>query len=525
MAVCCHRAPRTAALPTALPMIRALERGARPPRAYRAQLRAKTTLASEGAQKRLKTYEELPGPSRLQAFYWLYFKGYIRRLHELQIVQRKMYGPIWRTGLGLDGNVGLASPEFIEAILRQEGKLPMRSEIEALKEHRELRGLAKGPLTSEGEQWYKIRAALNKRMLLSREVVVHTESINEVVTDLITRIQCTREESLSGSTVGNVTDLLYRLALESLCSIFFNIRVGSLEKEVSPETVRFINSIGQVLKNAQYVDFLPTWSRGILPYWKRFLEGSDIIEAYAKKLINKKMEEIQARLDSGKEVEGNYLTHLLTDSKMTIHEAHGVMEELLQAGIDTTSNTLAWTLYHLARDPELQRTLFQEVISVVPAGHIPTMGDITQMPLLKAVIKETLRLYPVVPLNTRIAFEKDIVIGDYHFPKKTAFLFCQFALTRDETNFPKPDCFLPRRWLRDTDLKPHPFSSIPFGFGVRACVGRRISEMEMYLTLSRLVLTFEMIPASDLGEVKAVNEGILIPDKAISIDFLDRDRR
>ncbi|XP_069083216.1 sterol 26-hydroxylase, mitochondrial-like isoform X2 [Pleurodeles waltl] len=441
-----------------------------------------------------------------------------------QIVQRKIYGPMWRAGLRLDRNVGLASPESIEAVLRQDGKLPMMSEMDSLKEYRELRSLAKGPLTSDGEQWYKIRAALNKRMLLAQEVVVHTESINEVVSDLITRIRCTREDSPTGTTVGNVTDLLYRLALESLCSIFFNIRIGSLEKEVSPETVRFINSIGQVLKNAQYVDFLPKWTRGILPYWKRFLEGSDIIEAYAKKLISKKMEEIQAQVNSGKELEGNYLTHLLTDSKMTIQEAYGILTELLQAGVDTTSNTLAWTLYHLARDLELQNTLFKEVISVVPAGQIPTLGDFTKMPLLKAVIKETLRLYPVVPLNARIALEKDIVIGDYHFPKKTAFLLCQFALTRDETNFPEPDRFLPSRWLRDAALKPHPFSSIPFGFGVRACVGRRISEMEMYLTLSRLVQTFEMIPASDLGEVKAVNEGILIPDKPISLDFLDRDR-
>ncbi|KAG7255747.1 hypothetical protein CRUP_013494 [Coryphaenoides rupestris] len=88
---------------------------------------------------------------------------------------------------------------------------------------------------------------------------------------------------------------------------------------------------------------------------------------------------------------------------------------------------MAWALYLLARDPEVQERLDQEVIGVCPRGRVPTGDDIAKMPYLKAVIRETLRfeilpslqLYPVVPGNARLTVEKEIMVGGDLFPKKT----------------------------------------------------------------------------------------------------------
>ncbi|XP_063144981.1 sterol 26-hydroxylase, mitochondrial isoform X2 [Candoia aspera] len=440
----------------------------------------------------------------------------------MHIISKKMYGPIWKSTVGPLLNINIGSPEILEELLRQEGKYPIRSDMVLWKEHRDKRHLSYGPFTEDGERWHRLRQVLNKRMLKPSEAVLYADAINEVVSDLIEHLEEERRKSSSGVKVEDMANLLYQFALEGISYILFETRIGCLEKQIPTETKNFIDAIGYMFKNSVFVTFLPKWTRDVLPFWNRYLQSWDTIFAFGKKLIDQKMVDLEKHLEQGEEVSG-YLTYLLTNGQLSHEEIYGSIAELLLAGVDTTSNTLSWALYHLARNPDIQEALYQEVANVAPKDKIPETKDITKMPLLKAVVKETLRLYPVVPTNARIIAEKEVVIRGYKFPKDTLFVLAHYVISHDETNFPDPDCFLPRRWLRDQrEMPPHPFSSIPFGYGVRACVGRRIAELEMHLALARIIQKFLIRPDPQSTEVKPLARIVLVPDKPINLDFLDR---
>nr|XP_040057824.1 sterol 26-hydroxylase, mitochondrial [Gasterosteus aculeatus aculeatus] len=466
-----------------------------------------------------RTVEDLPRVSFLELLYRMAFQGFYNRLHELQIYEKQLYGPIYRNGLQ---SVSLNTAKMLEEVLRNEEKFPSRGDMTVWKEHRDLRGFGYGPFTEEGEKWYNLRAMLNKRMLHPKDSAQYDGVINDVVTDFMKRIYLLRQGSTTGDLVTDVANELYHFSLEGIASILFETRLGCLNEEIPAGTQDFINAIAQMFSNNMPVFATPKWSRSLLPYWGRYIAGWDGIFFFAKGLIDKKMEVIQQRLDNDQNVEGEYLTYLLSNTQMSTKDVYGSIAELLLAGVDTTSNTLTWTLHLLSKYPEAQDRLYEEVSTSVPADRSPSAAEATRMQYLRAVIKEALRMYPVVPINARIIAEKDVVIGGYQFPKKTTFTFCHYAISHDEDTFPEPFTFRPERWLRDGRERPNAFASIPFGFGVRGCVGRRIAELEMYLVLFRVIRQFEIKPDPNMGELKCINRAVLIPDKPVSLHFVER---
>ncbi|XP_021434912.1 sterol 26-hydroxylase, mitochondrial isoform X1 [Oncorhynchus mykiss] len=474
------------------------------------------------SQDKIRTEDDLPRIKTREMLYRLYVQGYYKRLHELQVYEKQLYGPMYKIGVGSINSVVLNSVELLEELLRKDERFPSRGDMSLWTDYRDLRGIGYGPFTEEGVKWYNLRTVLNKRMLHPKDSVQYGDVVNEVVSDLIKRIYHLRRTSPTGDRVNNLSNELYRFSLEGISSILFETRIGCLEEEIPVETQHFIDSIAQMFSYSLPVAMLPKWSRNILPFYGRYIAGWEGIFKFSVKFIEMKMEAIQKRVDTNQEVEGEYLTYLLSNTKMTNKEVYGSVAELLLAGVDTTSNTMMWAMYLLSRDSNVQNTLYQEVSRCVPGDNIPSAQDVNCMPYLKAVIKETLRMYPVVPLNSRIMAEKDVIIGGHFFPKKTSFTMCHYAISQDEKTFPEPSKFKPERWLRDGRVRPNPFGSIPFGFGVRGCVGRRIAELEMYLALSRIIKLFEIRPDPSIREVKALNRSVLVADRQVNLHFLER---
>ncbi|XP_031223850.1 sterol 26-hydroxylase, mitochondrial isoform X1 [Mastomys coucha] len=506
--------------------------GARAKAAIPAAFRAQESTESPGTgqdRPRLRSLEELPGTGTLRFLFQLFLRGYALYLHELQALNKTKYGPMWITSFGARTNVNLASAPLLEKVMRQEGKYPIRDYMEQWKEHRDHKGLAYGIFTTQGQEWYHLRQVLRQRLQKPEEAALYTDALNEVISDFLTRLDQVQAESASGDQVPDMAHLLYHFALEAICYILFEKRIGCLERSIPEDTANFIRSVGLMFQNSVYITFLPKWTRPLLPFWKRYLNGWDNIFSFGKKLIDQKVQELKAQLlVAGPEeirVSG-YLHFLLSNELLSPQETIATFPELLLAGVDTTSNTLTWALYHLSKSPEIQEALHKEVTGVVPFRKVPQHKDFAHMPLLKAVIKETLRLYPVVPTNSRIITEKETEINGFLFPKNTQFVLCHYVVSRDPSVFPEPESFQPHRWLRkrETDNSgiQHPFGSVPFGYGVRSCLGRRIAELEMQLILSRLIQKYEVVLAPGMGELKSMSRIVLVPNKKVSLCFRQR---
>ncbi|XP_028337728.1 sterol 26-hydroxylase, mitochondrial [Physeter macrocephalus] len=126
-----HGARAKAATPSALPAAQA----------------AKAPGTGPG-DRRLRSLEELSGPGQLRLLFQLFVQGYVLRLHQLQVLNKAKYGPIWINRLGPQIHVNLASAPLLEQVMRQEGKYPVRNDMELWKEHRDQQGLAYGPFTT-----------------------------------------------------------------------------------------------------------------------------------------------------------------------------------------------------------------------------------------------------------------------------------------------------------------------------------------------------------------------------------------
>jgi len=204
----------------------------------------------------------------------------------------------------------------------------------------------------------------------------------------------------------------------------------------------------------------------------------------------------------------------LLDSKAVRNE----VAVIFLAGQETTANCLAWVWYLLSQSPEVEARMHAEIDRVLE-GRIPTLEDLPQLIYTRAVIDETLRLYPPVPILTREAME-DTSIRRRFVAKGSLICVVPWLLHRHQKYWDKPDHFNPERFL--PDAKPiEKFAYIPFSVGPRVCAGRAYGLTEATLTLAMLAqrYTFELVPGT---QVEAISRLTLRPGESLPMIVRNR---
>jgi cytochrome P450 len=159
------------------------------------------------------------------------------------------------------------------------------------------------------------------------------------------------------------------------------------------------------------------------------------------------------------------------------------------AGHETTAITLTWAFYLLNEHPEIKRRLWDELETVLK-GREPGFDDVSQLTLTRAIIDESLRLYPPVHVFSRQALGKDEVSG-VSVPKGSFMTISSYVLHRHKLLWENPDAFHPDRFLPGRSEKINPFSYIPFGAGPRICMGKHFGLMEAVLLLALFAQRFD----------------------------------
>jgi cytochrome P450 len=163
---------------------------------------------------------------------------------------------------------------------------------------------------------------------------------------------------------------------------------------------------------------------------------------------------------------------------------------LLMAGHETTANTLAWAWYLLSQDEPTWQRLAAEVDALDdPPG---SLDDVQRLPFTRAVIDETLRLYPPVPIQARRSAEQRR-IEDRTVPANSIIMLVPWLLHRHQLYWEQPDTFLPERFLPGGSGVPNRYAYVPFSIGPRICTGAAFALTETVLCLATLARLFRTV--------------------------------
>ncbi|XP_070577403.1 25-hydroxyvitamin D-1 alpha hydroxylase, mitochondrial-like isoform X3 [Ptychodera flava] len=473
----------------------------------------------------VKPFEDIPGSKSKLTTYTDFFRhGGLSRIDKYFLTRRQTLGPIWRENFGIFNSIVVADPVAAEAVTRAEGKHPRRQPMEPWVLCRKLERYSVGVFLAEGEEWQRHRTVLNKPLLRPKEVASHTSTVNDVADDLVAKIR--RVHAKPDQTMLN--DDVYRWSMEGIVAILFGRRLGLLCDTVDPRSEEFIQAVKDFFNYTESLVKLPLKLQVQLnlPAWKGLRRAGktliDITEFHVRETIASK-----GKGDSSSDATGDghsreILSYLFSTGKLSYGEVLADATELCSAAVDTTSNTMIWTLDLLAWNTDVQQKLYQEISSVVPKGQEITKEHLRNLRYLKAVVRESMRLHPVAPGFSRI-LASDVVLCGYHVPAETVVVVHTGLMSRDPELFEDPDKFLPERWMRSEQQIPrvNQYAAQPFAMGPRQCIGRRLAELEMYLGIAKIIQNFVLEPDND-QPLQPRLRFILVGDKPLSLKFHER---
>ncbi len=398
-----------------------------------------------------------PGPSRSVAMQTLAMRTRQRPFLERA---RRRYGSMFTVRLlGLGRAVVVSDPALIKQVFRADPTVLHAGTGSPLREL-----LGDNSLLGIDEAQHMEQRKLLLPSFKGQRVKAYEGMIAEIAAEEIDAWPRDRELATAAS--------MQRITLRAILRALFGAegkRLHALEQLVPPWTV-----LGARLSLAPELRHnLGPWSP-----WMRFLDLRAQVDAILDELI------ATANADPALEERADVLAMLVQarhedGTPMSNAEIRDELVTMLVAGHETTSHTLAWALERITRHPEILRRLVAE-------------ADEGGKALREATIREVQRVRPVVAFAAR-SVREPFELGGYRLPVGVRLLLAASLTHYDPNLFPHPERFDPDRFL---DKIPDTYSWIPFGGGIRRCIGATFAHMEMDVVLRVLLERVELVPST-----------------------------
>jgi cytochrome P450 len=447
-----------------------------------------------------------PGPSsRLPLkLFFDFLRDPLTVLHNVS----KEYGDISHFKFGKHHIYLVKNPDYIKDVLVNYDNNFIKSRGLQLAK----RILGEGLLTSEGELHHRQRQLI--------QPIFHADEIPKyanIMTDYTLNVS---SQWYNQATIDIHKEFMH-LALAIVSKIFFNV---SIEESEIKEIDQYVTIIIEYFNRAR-MPFAGVIEKVPLPSNMRFYQAKKHLDKIIYRIIDTHVNNDSDNNDYNRQQNESHLhkdlislllqgqadgyfsasknNEAVTRNKkkkinndITSNNRQQLRDNVMTiflAGHETVANALTWTFYLLSQNPKEEKSLHEEIDSVLDDNDhtVPTAKDISKLEYTQGVFAESMRLYPPAWAIGRQA-TKACKIGDYVIPAGSSVLMSQYLMHHDPRYFPEPERFDPERWNPQEKAKRPRFSYFPFGGGVRSCIGETFAWTEGILVIATIARRWKM---------------------------------
>jgi cytochrome P450 len=333
--------------------------------------------------------------------------------------------------------------------------------------------LGQGLVTSQGELWQRQRRLMqpvfqrsNLASLLPQIVIAGNNLLN-------------KWRLLDEESEVNLADEMMRVTLEVITQTMFSTSVLDKIDRIAPALDTLLRYAAKSVMNPLHIPLcIPTQAN------QEFNAANALLDEVIYGIIGQRR---------GQAAKHNDLLDMLLNASddhgelMSDKQIRDEVITIFTAGHETTANLLTWTLYLLARHPDVLAKLRQELDALLQ-GDIPTAEELQQLIYTRAVLNESMRLRPPVGIMMR-KIVKDTEIDGYSLKQGRLAIFSIYNIHHHPDFWQQPEKFDPERFLSDENRR---FSFMPFGTGERICIGNHFALLESQILLSIIIQNFEL---------------------------------